>query len=173
MSTKNQQRGLTSKQATTAVKRIAAQLDAMTAAWMEEGISFPGALTEQRIKEVEECITTQPQSVLARLITHMLILSAVKTASTTAAAALSLDAIHNAPRYVGSSPKKSKEKKARRILELWETLSSKGVSKAQASQSITETLMEEGIRATPQSIQRTLRQGALQKLSERYSTKAR
>lgn len=170
MSTKNQHRDLTPKQLKTVVKRIATQLDAMTAAWMEEGISIPGALTEQRIKEVEECISTQPPLVLVRLISYMMLLNALKTTNGYLAAALSLDAIQNAPRYVGSSPKKGKEKKARRILELWETLSSKGLSKTQASQIISETLTAEGIRAPAKSIQRMLRQGMLQELTARYPT---
>ena len=170
MSAKNQHRDLTPKQVKTAVKRIATQLDAITAAWMEEGISFPGALTEQRIKDVEECISTQPPLVLARLISYMMVLNVLKTTSGSIAAALSLDAIHNAPRYVGSSPKKGKEKKVRRILELWETLSSKGMSKTQASQIISETLIAEGIRAPSGSIQRMLRKAMLQELRARYPT---
>ncbi|MSQ45351.1 MAG: hypothetical protein EXR26_04720 [Nitrosomonadaceae bacterium] len=172
MSAKNQQRNLTAKQVMAATKRIAAQLDAMTATWMEEGISFPGGLTEQRIKDVEESIATHPPHVLARLIANMMMLNALKTVSTNVGVALALDAIHNAPRYVGSSPKKSKEKKARRILELWEMQSSKGASKAHASEIIAKTLITEGIRATPQSIQRMLRQGMLQELRERYPTQA-
>jgi hypothetical protein len=170
MNTKNQHRDLTPKQVKTVVKRIATQLDAMTAAWMEEGISIPGALTEQRFKEVEECISTQPPLVLARLIAYMMLLNALKTTSCSIAAALSLDAIQNAPRYVGSSPKKGKEKKIRRILELWETLSSKGLSKTQASQIISETLMAEGTKAPSGSILRMLRQGMLQELRARYPT---
>lgn len=170
MSAINQQRNLTPKQVKAATKRIAAQLDSMTTDWMEEGISFSNALTEQRIKDVEESIATHPPHVLARLIASMMILNALKQATTNVGGALSLDAIHNAPRYLGSSPKKSKEIKARRILELWEMQSSKGVSKTQASEIIAKTLIAEGIRAKTESIQRMLRQGMLQELRERYPT---
>ena len=154
-----------------AVRELSNRLDELAEAWIVEGINFDTPVTDKRFSTVSEITNKFPKSVIAYVMTYMIVLDRMKTSAATLASGLAIDEMQNRARFQGALPKKAKAEKAQLVLANWEDLSSRGKSKTEAAKIITKRLEEKGIRAKSTSIMRMLREGKLQELKKRYPSK--
>lgn len=150
------------------VKKLASEFQAISDGWSKEGIKIGYPISDKRHKLVNELIAKYPKPVIANAVTYLLIANSLKSMAALGGASLAIDEMKNRAKNLGSTPKKTKQLKAERLLILWGELSAKGLDKTPAAEIIAEKLTEEGFPSKPGSIRRSLTQAKLNELTLMY-----